>query len=110
MAVKRILRYVAGTSYYGLRYRWKTGKTWLIGYIDSDLAGDIDTRKSRSGTMFFLGSSLMSWQSLKQRVVALSCEAEYVAATSASTQGLWLAWLLGKHSKSALALAKPGPP
>jgi hypothetical protein len=92
----------------------------LVGYSDSDLAGDIDTRKSTSGTLFFLGNCLISWQSIKQRVVALSsCEAEYVAATTAATQAIWLAQLLSEltgeeaqtielkvDSKSALALAK----
>ena len=101
-------------------YRRKTKEARLIGYSDSDLAGDIDTRKSTSGTLFFLGNSLVSWQSLKQRVVALSsCEAEYVAATNAATQGIWLARLLGElqgrkaetvelkmDNKSAIALAK----
>jgi len=70
--------------------------------------------------MIFLSKCLVSWQSVKQEVVALSsCEAEYIAATSASTQVIWLAQLLGDllgrdaeavelrvDSKSALALAK----
>jgi hypothetical protein len=83
MAVKRILHYVAGTTHYGLHYRQKTKEAQLIGYGDTDLASDIDTRKSTSGTLFFLGNCLVSWQSLKQRVVAQSsCGAEYVAATT----------------------------
>ena len=70
--------------------------------------------------LFFLGECLVSWQSVKQQVVALSSyEAEYIAASFASTQALWLARLLGDllgrdigavelrvDSKSALALAK----
>uniref|UniRef100_A0A0A9CS81 Reverse transcriptase Ty1/copia-type domain-containing protein n=1 Tax=Arundo donax TaxID=35708 RepID=A0A0A9CS81_ARUDO len=59
------------------------------------MARDVDTRKSTSGCIFFLGSSPINWHSLKQRVVALSsCEAEYIAATSAACQGIWLARLL----------------
>jgi hypothetical protein len=79
-AVKKILRYIIGTLQYGLRYgRW-TGTTRLVGYCDSDLADDIDTRKSTTGALFFLDKCLVSWQSLKQRVVALSsCEAEYTS-------------------------------
>jgi hypothetical protein len=69
MVVKRILRYVASTTHYGLHYRQKTKEAWLIGYSVCDLAGDIDTRKSTNGTLFFLGNCLGSWQSLKQRVV-----------------------------------------
>jgi len=119
-AAKRVLRYVAGTLDYGLHYGKAPNTARFIGYSDSDLAGDVDTSKSTSGTMFFLGSCLVCWQSVKQKVVALSsCEAEYIAATTASTQALWLARLLGEllgrevevvelrvDSKSALALAK----
>ncbi|KAF8697536.1 hypothetical protein HU200_035869 [Digitaria exilis] len=95
-AVKRVLRYVAGTSSYGLHYpRMKHAEAKLIGFSDSDMAGDIDTRKSTSGVIFFLGSSPITWQSVKQKVVALSsCEAEYIAAAIAACQGIWLARLL----------------
>ncbi|KAJ1268476.1 hypothetical protein BS78_07G138400 [Paspalum vaginatum] len=119
-AVKGLLRYVAGTLNYGLRYERRPGTAQIVGYSDADHGSDIDNRKSTSGTFFFLGNSLISWQSIKQRVVALSsCEAEYIAATPAATQAIWLARLLGEllgrepeavelkvDSKSALALAK----
>jgi hypothetical protein len=119
-AVKRILRYVAGTLDYCLHFTKAPGSARFIGYCDSDLAGDIDTSKSTSGTLFFLGNCLVSWQSIKQKVVALSnCEVEYIATSTTATQALWLskllAELLGRHvevvelkvdSKSALALAK----
>src|SRR5688572_26034548 len=119
-AVKRIIRYVAGTLDHGLYYPRCPGGAHLVGYSDSDHAGDIDTSKSTSGILFFLGKCLISWQSIKQQVVAMSsCEAEYIAASTASTQALWLARLLGDllgrdtgavelrvDSQSALALAK----
>ena len=119
-AVKRIIRYVAGTLDHGLYYPRCPGEAHLVGYSDSDHAGDIDTSKSTSGILFFLGKCLISWQSVKQQVVAMSsCEAEYIAASTASTQALWLARLLGDllgrdtgavelrvDSQSALALAK----
>ena len=60
-AVKRVLRYVAGTLDYGLHYKRAPGTARFIGYCDSDLAGDIDTSKSTSGTMFFLGDCLVCW-------------------------------------------------
>ena len=67
----------------------------MIGYSDSGLAGDCDDWKSTSGAFFFLGQSPVSWQSQKQRVVALSsCEAEYIAAATAACQGIWLLRLL----------------
>jgi hypothetical protein len=73
-----------------------------------------------SEIIFFFGKCLVSWQTVKQQVVALSsCEAEYIAASTALTQALWLVRLLGDlldkdtgvvefrvDSKSALALAK----
>ena len=57
-AVKRILRYLAGTLSYGLHYKKGEEKknTKLVGYTDSDMAGDIDTCKSTSGCIVFLGS------------------------------------------------------
>ena len=47
--------------------------------------------------MFFLGDCLVNWQSLKQKVVAPSSyEAEYIAATTAATQALWLSRMLAE--------------
>ncbi|EEC81933.1 hypothetical protein OsI_25798 [Oryza sativa Indica Group] len=95
-AVKQVLRYVAGSIGYGCHYKRKKDAS-LVGYSDSDLAGDVDTRKSTSGVFFFLGDNLITWQSQKQKVVALSsCEAEYIAATTAACQGVWLARLLAE--------------
>jgi hypothetical protein len=120
-AVKQILRYLAGTVNYGCVYKKLGGtETELIGFSDSDLAGDVDDRKSTSGSVFLLGSSLVTWVSQKQRVVALSsCEAEYIASANAACQGIWLSRLLGEllgvktpkvrllvDNKSAIALSK----
>ncbi|WVZ89853.1 hypothetical protein U9M48_036206 [Paspalum notatum var. saurae] len=120
-AVKHLLRYVAGTLDYGIVYpRCGGGKTELIGYSDSDMGGHVDGRKSTSGLIFFLGKCPISWQSQKQRIVALStCEAEYVAAATACCQGVWLRRLLQEttgedhrtpvlrvENKSAIELAK----
>jgi hypothetical protein len=59
-AVKRILRYVAGTLDYGLFYPRGPSTARFIGYSDSDHASDINTSKSTSGMLFFLGRSLIS--------------------------------------------------
>jgi hypothetical protein len=59
-AVKHILRYVVGTLDYGLHFTKAPGSARFIGYCDSDLAGDIDTSKSTSGTLFFLGNCLVN--------------------------------------------------
>jgi hypothetical protein len=85
--VKRIIRYVAGTLDHGLYYPRCPGEAHLVGY--SDHAGDIDTIKSTSKIIFFFGKCLVSWQSVKQQVVALSsCETEYIAASTTLTQAL----------------------
>jgi hypothetical protein len=119
-AVKRIIRYVVGTLDHGLYYPKCPREAHLVGYSDSDHAGNIDISKSTSGILFFFSKCLISWQSVKQQVVALSsCETEYIAASTALTQALWLVRLLSDllgrdtgavelrvDSKSALALAK----
>jgi hypothetical protein len=119
--VKRILRYVVGTIDYGCSYRRAGAEARLLGFSDADMGGDIDTMKTTTaGVLFFLGPCAISWQSQKQKVVALSsCEAEYTAGTRAACQGTWLAQLLAElkseqqrrftlkmDSQSAIALSK----
>lgn len=105
--MKHLLRYVAGTLDLGVFYRrGRSDGHQLIGYSDSDYAGDIDDRKSTSGMLYCLGSSPITWNSGKQKVVALSsCEAEYIAAAYDACQGVWLARLL-----KDLVGGKPGAP
>ena len=89
-SVKRIMRYLVGTTHVGLWYP-KGSPLSLVGYSDSDFAGCKLDRKSTSGTCHLLGSSLVSWFSRKQVSVALSTtEAEYVAAGSCCAQILWM--------------------
>lgn len=119
-AVKRILRYVKGTIHHGLVYSRSNGNNRLTVFSDRDLAGQTDDRKSTGGMAFYLNESLITWVSQKQRCVALSsCEAEFMAATAAACQGIWLRNLLGHitdvcpgpvvlyiDNKSAIDLAK----
>nr|KYP38726.1 Retrovirus-related Pol polyprotein from transposon TNT 1-94 [Cajanus cajan] len=89
-SVKRILKYLKGTTNVGLWYP-KGVSLSLIGYSDSDYAGCRLDRKSTSGTCHLLGSALVSWHSKKQACVALStAEAEYIAAGSCCAQILWM--------------------
>ena len=47
--------------------------------------------KSTTGQIFFIGNSAITWNTVKQNVVALSsCEAEYIAASAATFQGMWI--------------------
>ena len=61
------------------------------------MAGDIDGRRSTFGVLVFFGAPPIAWQSLKQKIMALStCEANYVAAATAACEAVWLCWLLGE--------------
>jgi hypothetical protein len=89
-AVKRIMRHLVYTPKFGLWY--PKGSTFdLIGYSDADWAGCKIDRKSTLGTCQFLGRSLVSWASKKQKSVALStAEAEYIATGHCCAQLLWM--------------------
>eukprot|EP00253_Pinus_taeda_P009256 PITA_09256 len=94
IAAKCVLRYVRGTSDYGLLYT-RSFDPILSGYTDSDWAGSIDDRKSTAGYVFNLGSGAVTWTSKKQQVVALSStEAEYRGAVKASCEAVWLRRML----------------
>uniref|UniRef100_A0A3Q7HQM3 Reverse transcriptase Ty1/copia-type domain-containing protein n=1 Tax=Solanum lycopersicum TaxID=4081 RepID=A0A3Q7HQM3_SOLLC len=63
----------------------------LKGYTDSDMEGDLDNRKSTTGYLFTFSGGAISWQSKLQKCVALSTtEAEYIAATEAGKEMIWL--------------------
>ncbi|XP_059076124.1 uncharacterized mitochondrial protein AtMg00810-like [Cryptomeria japonica] len=94
VAAKHILRYLRGTVGYGLKYPLKSPIT-LESYSDADWAGSVKDRKSTSGFFFNLGSAVISWACRKQSSVALStAEAEYIAASVASREAVWLCKLL----------------
>ena len=95
--MKRVLRYVKGTEDYELLYKKGKSNEELIGYSDSDFAGDCHDRKSTSGHIFFFGAMAVSWSSQKQSIVALSSyEAEYIAATTATCQAMWMNRLISE--------------
>ena len=91
-AVKRIFRYLQHTKDFGLHYQ-KTSKAQLIGFSDSDWAGD-KTRQSTGGFVFQLGSSTISWKSKLIRTICLSSmEAEIIQLSLTAQEGIWLARL-----------------
>ncbi|XP_045831624.1 secreted RxLR effector protein 161-like [Trifolium pratense] len=99
VAIKRIMRYLKGTLTDGIMYNHFTEEMELVGWSDSDYAGDLDDRKSTSGYVFMLGSGAISWSSKKQPIVTLyTTEAEYVAASHCACQCIWLKSVL-KHLK-----------
>ncbi|XP_024317012.1 uncharacterized protein LOC106865377 isoform X2 [Brachypodium distachyon] len=94
--VKRILRYVRGTSSLGLHLR-RSAKLDLVTYSDADWAGCSDTRRSTSGYTVFLGDALVSWSSKRQPTVSRSsAEAEYRGVANAVAESCWLRQLLGE--------------
>ena len=88
-AVKHILKYLKRTREYMLVYQ--ADSVVPIGYTDSDFQSDRDSRKSTSGYVFTLGGGAISWRSIKQSCIADSTmEAEYVAASEAAKEAVWL--------------------
>ena len=86
-AGKHVLRYLRGTSRYGLWYS-QSDEVKLCGFTDADWAGSPTDRKSTSGGIFSIGSTTVSWYSRKQRSMALSsAEAEYMAVILATLRG-----------------------
>eukprot|EP00253_Pinus_taeda_P036288 PITA_36288 len=116
-AVKWVLRYLRGTSDYCITYN--SSSEFVCGYVDSDFAGDLDKRRSTSGYVFTLVGVAISWISKLHNIVAVSTtEAEYIAASHACKEAIWLKGLFGEFgrlqdniklfcdSQSAIHLAK----
>jgi Reverse transcriptase (RNA-dependent DNA polymerase) len=84
--VKRILRYLKGTLFFGLHI-YNHSSFELHAYSDADWAGCPDDQRSTLGFCVFLGRNLLSWGSKKQTTVSKSStEAEYRSMTSACTE------------------------
>ncbi|GJX14250.1 ribonuclease H-like domain-containing protein [Tanacetum coccineum] len=88
--VKRIFRYLRGTINMGLWYPKDSGFE-LTTFSDANHVGCIDTRKSTSGGIQFLGDKLVIWMSKKQDCTAMSsAEAEYVGLSASCAQVMWM--------------------
>ncbi|KAL3634075.1 hypothetical protein CASFOL_021129 [Castilleja foliolosa] len=99
-AVKRILRYLAGTDHYGLNFH-KPAHMNITGFSDSDWASDIDDRRSISGHCVYIGGNLVSWSSKKQNCVSRSStEAEYRSLAQVVSEVSWIRYLLDELSVS----------
>ncbi|KAD4180022.1 hypothetical protein E3N88_28613 [Mikania micrantha] len=119
LAIKQVMRYIKGTLGYGIKYK-RSKDPKLYGYSDSSFGVNQDDGKSTTGWVFYFGDSPISWSTQKQGTVALSsCEAEFMAATAAACQAIWLSRLLNEltgwkeetvvlkvDNKSALLLMK----
>ncbi|GJY98249.1 retrovirus-related pol polyprotein from transposon TNT 1-94 [Tanacetum coccineum] len=88
--VKRIFRYLRGTINMGLWYPKDSGFE-LTAFSDADHAVCIDTHKSTSGGIQFLGNKLVTWMSKKQDCTVMSSvEAEYVTLSASFAQVIWM--------------------
>ena len=77
--------YLKGTSKVCLKFGVE--KSVLEGFTDSDMSGDVDSRRSTLGYVMTYAGGIMSWQSRLQKSVALSTtEAEYMAAVEADKE------------------------
>jgi len=107
IAAKCVLRYLSSTCNYGILYI-DTSDVTLVGYSDSDWAGNLDDHRSITGYAFSIGSRVISWSRKKQSTVALlSCEAEYQALCVATCEAIWLRSLLsdvGEGPKEATSI------
>ena len=118
-AVKQIFRYLSRTKDWKLTYG-VTDKG-LEGYMDADGSSQ-EHRHTISGYVFLVNGGAISWSSKKQELITLSmAESEYVAATYAAKEALWLRQLISEvlqlmddpitlysDSQSAIALTKDG--
>ena len=102
-ACKRILRYLKGATKTGLVLNGADrSQPLLSAYSDADWAGDVDDRKSTTGTVMMMNGSVVSWMSKKQTTVALStAEAEYMALGATIQEIRWIRNLLGELGVSA---------
>ena len=77
-------------------------------YVDASIAADLDTRRSTTGYIFKIAGGPISWRSRMQTSVALSSmESEYMAASAAAQEAIWLNRLLeemGFKSKKPITL------
>jgi hypothetical protein len=91
--LKTIVRYLKGTLQHCLVYHGDDLQ--VVGYCDSDYAGELDNRRSTTGYMFMLNGGAISWSSRLQPTVAASTvEAEYMAAAGAVKEALWIRKLM----------------
>lgn len=116
-AVRRIYRYLVGTKDLRLTYGGVEGT--LTGFADAD-GSMAEDRRAVSGYAFLIDGGAVSWSSKRQEIVSLSTtESEYVAATHAAKEALWLRSLIGdlfdpitepttlfSDNQSAIALTK----
>ncbi|XP_019429706.1 PREDICTED: uncharacterized protein LOC109337236 [Lupinus angustifolius] len=92
-AVKRILRYLQGSSSLGLHIKPAVSSTpiAIMACCNADWASDLDDRKSISGACIFVGPNIVTWWSKKQQTISRSStEAKYRSLALATQEVIWI--------------------
>ena len=90
-AVKNILKYLRRSKDMFLVYGGLEDDLVVNGYTDASFQSDKDDFLSQSGYVFCLNGVAVSWKSSKQSIVAdLTTEAEYIAASDAAKEAVWI--------------------
>lgn len=93
--LKRLLRYLQKTKHFCLIF--KKNCSDLHGFVDADWASCNIDRRSYTGYCFVLSGCVISYESRKQRTVALSStEAEYMALAEACKEAIYLKNLMSE--------------
>ena len=89
-AVKRIFRYLRGKEQLAITYR-RTNDKELTVYCDADFAGDTETHRSTTGSVFLMAGGPIQWKSQRQALVSLSStEAEFISLCSTVKETIWI--------------------
>lgn len=90
-AVKRILKYLKGTTSYGILFDAESKFNRVESFSDADYASNVENRHSITGYILKLGGSPITWSSRKQRMVTQSTtESEFIAACHAMCKVVWV--------------------
>lgn len=117
IAAKRILRYLKGTSRYGLKFDGGLCRSYfndsnkqitITALCDADWGGDPDERKSRTGYIIKVNGCIVSWTSKLQKTVSTSsAEAEYMAISSTVKEIIWIQQVLQEITGNTVTMETP---
>jgi len=104
-AIKHVFCYLSGTKMHALTYGIECHN--LIGFMDTDSTSQ-EHRHAISGFAFLLDGTAVSWGSRKQELITLStAKAEYIAATHATKECMWLRRLIGNIFGHLISIPTP---
>ncbi|KAJ9542704.1 hypothetical protein OSB04_029210 [Centaurea solstitialis] len=91
VAVKNIVKYLRRIKDMFLVFGGSKDEISVTGYSDASFQTDRDDFRSQSGYVFTLNGGAISWKSSMQNTIADSTtEAEYIAASDATKEAVWL--------------------